>query len=322
MKSIYIHTNWNKLQEKQEGGEAVDFVFTSSFGEISYSFIKRFAREYNGKKYYDIVTPRGELGHQIHVKDKGDESNLVSEFNIAFQEYCDQNAIIAEFIKYDPWNDVSHYFADFYEIKKYGKLYCIDIQKDFLNQVISNDKRYDIRKALESNLRVEFDFNGKTIKDFVNLYGYTEDKYRVSSYYHLTENFIQNYFELLGDKVFIANCYFEDVLVSSMLILLGEDIAHYHFSANNPHYKSLRGNILLLYKCMEYCKALNKKLFDLGGAIPNSSLERYKEKLIKKDNRYLYEYNVGKKIRNREIYDIFVKDTNIKNQNYFPLYRQ
>ena len=58
----------------------------------------------------------------------------------------------------------------------------------------------------------------------------------------------------------------------------------------------------------------------MGGGIPGGGIEQFKRNFITDDG--IWKYYAIKKIRNKKIYDIFVKKkTEIKNQNYFPLYR-
>lgn len=323
MESIYRECNWGHLQEKKENGKASTYIFQNDDGRIEYPFIKRKAGIIDNVLYYDLVTARGECGPKLEIFNEKNKANLIKRYDEEFQEYCNENNIIAEYIKFEPWINYSDYFKEIYNINFHGNLYEIYLEEDFLNTEFSSSKRRDVKREIrDDKIKIEFDFEGKTIKNFIKLYNFTQNKYQLSDYYILNEEFIEKYFCELKDKVFIANAYYDKNLISSVIILLGKDIAHYHFSANNPAYGKLCANSYILYRCMEYSKKIGKKIFDLGGATPESSLERFKMSLINRREDSIYPYNVGTKIRNRKIYDDLVKQAGGPRKGYFPEYRK
>ena len=124
---------------------------------------------------------------------------------------------------------------------------------------------------------------------------------------------------MLPNKTLFANAVYKGRIISSALILLGEDIAHYHFAANHPEYLYLQGNSLLIYKASVYAKMLGKKLMDLGSAVPGSPLEVFKSSFVYKGTKY--PVVVGTKIRNQHIYDSLVQQPSGLRQGY-SAYRQ
>lgn len=321
MKSIYQNDNWLKLQEEQEHGEAIEYIYEDDNGKILYPFIKRKAGKINGIEYYDLVTARGERGIEVEPTSYAYDL-LINNFNNDFDKYCKKNKIIAEFVRFSPWRKDSEKFNKIYSIREYGNLYCVNLEEDFFNTQFTASLRRDVKRAIRNQIEIELDFEGKKVEDFLKLYNFTEKKYNVSDYYKLNGLFIKDYFIKLKGKAFFINAYYENNLISSCLILLGKDIAHYHFSANNPNYKNIQANSYLLYESMIYAKKQGKSLFDLGGATPNSNLEFYKMKFINKREDCIYPYYVGTKIRNQKIYDELVKKVGGPRNGYFPEYRR
>lgn len=319
LESIYYDMNWNKLQEKKEKGEAITYIFENRNGKIEYPFIKRVANSLNGVQYYDLVTARGQGGPRIlFAKNK---EKLIEDFESDFQEYCEKENIIAEYIRFDPWIDNFSDFSNIYKVFSDGNIYCNNLTEDFFNNQYSSSVRNMVRKAEKNGVKVSFDFEGNTIKSFLELYEYTSKKYNISEYYNINKDFIEEYFEKLNDKVFIANAYYDDKIISTAIMLIGKDIIHFHFSATDPEYIKLQPNTYLLYKTELYAQEIGKTLFDFGRATKGSSLEKFKFDFINKKEENIYKYNVGVKIRNQIVYNRFVESRGGKHEGYFPEYR-
>lgn len=318
MKSIYKESLWGGLQEEKENGQYEVFTYECENGKITYPYIKRVAGKLIDSVYYDLVTPRGFCGHLIECSTNS--KKLVEEFDNKFNQFCIQNNIVAEYVRYDPWEDVSNFFEDVYDIKPYGTLYCNYLSNNFSEEQYSYTRRKNIRKAKRNGINIEFDFCGDSINKFLELYEYTIDKNSVSSYYLLTANIINKYFSILKDKVFIVNAIYDNEIISTTLFLMGEDIIHAHFSGTDPKYKALQANCLIIYETAMYAMSRGIKVFDFGGATPGSSLEKFKKEFV--SDKYCYKYCVGTKIRNKDVYDKLVEQSGGPRKNYFPEYRK
>lgn len=321
MKSIYCDKNWNKLQEYKEEGTAETFEFQCEDGKIRYEFNKRFAGKVEGEDYYDLVTPRGMGGPRMVSCIAGEEKRLAGAYLKKLEEYCREENIIAEYVRFDPWDKrLEGLFGNYYEIEKYGDLYCNNLERDFYKEEYNRKTRREIKKAMSWGVHAEFDFNGESIDEFVKLYQNTAIKYNVSAYYRMDRCFIEKYFEMLPGNVFILNAFFEEKVIASVIVLMGVDIAHYHLLGSDPEYRQLHANSLLTYKAAEYAKTLGKKLFDLGGGKRGGNIETFKLNFVKEEN--IYTYYVGKKINNEIIYNYLAEQNKNQKEGYFPAYRK
>lgn len=166
-------------------------------------------------------------------------------------------------------------------------------------------------------MEIIFDTSYNSIDDFMKLNSFTESKYSVSDYYHLDKSFVEKYFNIFPEQVIFGKAIFDGKIICIAMILMGEDIAHYHFGASDPNYTSLQGNSLLFYRAALYAAQKGKKLFDLGGVKTGRSLEKYKEGMSQRYISYL-----GTKIRNKVVYDSLVEQVGGPRANYFPAYRR
>lgn len=320
MRSIYMDKRWGLLQQEKEKGEAITYVFEKDDMRIVYPFIKRKAGIVGGIQYFDIVTPRGQCGPWIEKCNISNKLNLVNLFNEEFSKYCTQENIVAEYIRFSPWIDEINDFSNIYDTQFYGLIFCNDLTCDFFKDEYSSKKRNEIRKAKKNGIGIVFDVSCNSIDDFLRLYDFTASKYQVSDYYDLERHFIEKYYEMIPEATIFAKAMYEGKVISSAIILMGDEIAHYHFSASNPEYNHLQGNSLLLYEASLYAIKEGKKLFDLGGAKEGSALEKFKRGFVYRGKKY--PYSVGTKIRNNVIYEALVQQVGGPREGYFPAYRR
>lgn len=316
IKTIYTHSEWCNLQKQKENGTADVFEFFNESGIIVYPFIKRNAGIVNGIQYYDLVTARGECGPLIIEQN---DNSLLEKWSVMFQKYCHDNNIIAEYIRFDPWNKNKDSFENCYNICEHGYVYCYKLQEDFFMTQYSSKRRNQIRKAMNSRVQLELDADWDKIDEFLEIYKYTVDKYSVSSYYTLDKDFLLNYKKLLGSRARLGFAYVDGVAISAGIFLNGGDVYHYHFSANHPDYTELNAISYLLMEESKLAADEGCILMDLGSATPGSGLEKFKRSMVKDDG--ILPCYVGTKIRNKKIYDELVKQNGGPREGFFPEYR-
>lgn len=314
--TIYLHPSWGQLQQKKENGISECFHYESDAGEIIYSYIKRKAGIVNGITYFDIVTPRGEGGPIII---KQNSNTLVGEFDKSFSEYCNSNKIIAEYIRFDPWNTKSSDFSEIYTIEPHGKAYCHKLQEDFFMTQYSSKRRNQIRKAQSSGVTVILNVGDAGVDTFLELYHYVDEKHSIGDYYKLSKEFLQGYFGTFGDRVNLGFAYYEEKVIAAGMFLNGGDVYHYHFSASHPEYTNLNAISYLLMEEAKYGASQGCTLMDLGGATPGSGLEKFKTSMTRPAQ--ILDCYVGKAIRNPPIYNALVDRCGGPHDGMFPEYR-
>lgn len=316
---IYYLENWSKLYAEKECGISERFEMEIETGKIIYPFIKRkIDTKINNKTYYDIVTVYGFNGPIIIGKVEN-RKQAAEIFNQKFQEYCKNNNIIAEYIRFSPWFKNYLDFAEIYNLKLNKQTIFIDLTvNDVFMDEISSKRRNCIRSAIKKGVTVQFDFEGNTVEDFHKLYQNTISKNNISEYYQLSIDFLRRHFEILKGNVFIANAMFENKIISSSIFVHQDKQLHYLYSANDYAYTYLNGNSLILSEVANWGKANGKEKFHLGGATVSEDLRKFKLSFTKNEG---LDYYVGNKIRQEKIYNELVKITNNENNTYFPKYR-
>lgn len=317
LEHIYMDKKWAHLQEAKEDGNAETFKFEDDHVSIVYTFIKRKAGVVNGQVYYDLVTPRGEMGPYIVFKQKEiTNDEFLKLYKKEFLYYCHENNIIAEYIRFDSWNNMEKYFSDLYVLSEYGDIFGNQLTYDFFEEEFTSSKRRNVNKAIKEGVTIEYHSNSDAIQQFLKLYHFTQEKYTASSFHQIDESFINRYFNHLKDKVTFAQAIFNNEVISSVLVLIAKDIMHYHLAAHHPLYLNLNANALIIYETAKKAQTMNKKIFDLGSAKKGSSLEKYKKGIAKP-----YKSTLGTAIRNPIIYNKLIQQAGGPRLNYFPAYR-
>lgn len=107
-----------KYYEEIEDGLCEAYKFSHPLGSFSHLFIKRqMPTLVDGEKYYDIVTSYCYKGHLITCSSEQDKAELVHAFKEDFQQYCDANRNIAEFVRFHPVLRNAEHFKEYYEIE-------------------------------------------------------------------------------------------------------------------------------------------------------------------------------------------------------------
>lgn len=320
IKSIYKEEFWPKLVEQKENGIGMIYKFTLNDLTLVYPFIKRKAGYVDNELYYDIATPRGQCGPYIINTASSDYSidAFVREFNEDFLAFCKNEKIIAEYIKFDPWNEQSKFFSDIYQISFYGNVYSITLDIDFFMTEFNSKKRNEVRKAKKNNVSTICSNDNLAIIEFLQLYNFTVSKYDVGDYYKLNMDYLLKYKEILKDNFLVFSALYDSKVIASAIVLIGKDIIHYHYAAIHPDYKNLDSNTYLINEIATFGVSKRKKYLDLGSATKGSALEKFKKHISTPHISHK-----GTRIINDKIYNALIEKNGRKQDtDFFPEYRR
>jgi hypothetical protein len=294
---IFFTEEYQQLFKDTEfGGIPCQF----NYDGIDYRFYKR---PIPGTKYFDIVSPYGysgpvDISGSLYLNSGG-----ITFLNY-FYEYCDDNNIIAEFIRLHPFiNDKvnAHYEHD---------IYYIDLTQSESEIWKGFDKgcKSAIKKA-ERNLWLSLDTEFRL---------WWEKMYYITMRKHSADNYQFNHafwvklFQTCSPKLF--GIHDGENMLSASIILKHEDYCHYFLAAGgNQNY--------LLSEAIKWAKDQGCKIFNLGGGLKaGDSLESFK-KSFTKTSKPFFTY---RKIHNVEVYNKLCQEKGIdpNSEGYFPNYRR
>lgn len=326
MSDIYFEPNYGKLYEKMENGKCEIFEYASELGTVYHMFIKReIDSRVDGIVWYDLITPYGYGGPIITECKKGCRNDLVKQFESKFAEYCKINRIVSEFIRFHPIVGNAKDFKDIYDIfylRNTVGTSLADFDDPFQSE-FSKSCRKNIRRALKAGVTYRITENPRDIGSFKKIYYSTMDRNKASDFYYFDDEYFGQCIELLDRHLLLVEAIYNDQTIAEGLYFIYEKNIHIHLSGTLSDFLHLSPAYILRYAITEWGKEKGYKLIHHGGGRTNSpddDLYLFKKRFGQNTE---FEFHIGKKIWNEELYKKLCNKKGIDFQvDFFPAYRK
>lgn len=291
--------------------------------------LRRITTDIDGKALFDAITPYGYSGP---LYDEAITADNLKAFWAAVDDWYSKNNVITEFIRFSLNNNYTGYSGllvhSLYNIK--GALPDnFETQWDsFLPKVRNN-----YRKALSYNLTSEIyngpDINKQIITSFFNIYTKTMQRLNAKAIYFFSLDYFESLILNQPNKFSIALVYFNDIAISTELIIKNEDNLYAFLGGTDSDFFNYRPNDFLRVEVIKWAIENKFKYYVLGGGlVDGDGLYKSKKCLFPKDDDVVY--YTGRKIINQQLYHILCENNVADYQNihkeelknyFFPLYR-
>ncbi|WKA53785.1 GNAT family N-acetyltransferase [Planococcus shixiaomingii] len=319
---VHEHVRWQKILDlfkisdiyytslyflsaiKLDPGEPLLFYYVDDEGEVAYPFIKRVINS-EDTAYFDITTPFGYGGPLLEIK--GDAAKLIENFRKTFTDFCDEEKIIAEFIRFHPLNKNAPFF------EKYLNLYPMyDTYSISLMQPIPASEEY--KNSSHRNLHVNSN-NQVIIKklgtvrhmfEFLVLYYSTaRRREEADSYYFFTDDYFETLISSLGPNLHLFGAFYEEKLVSACYVLAQGDMIFHHLEGSMAGQENGTAKKNLLLKIAEWGAENHFSSFHLGGDFPedNENSNRLKLEISNMEPAAFY---IGQQVHDPSAYNKLV----------------
>lgn len=319
---IYYQKSYKELYLGNEG-ESFHFNYQKNQYKFYNTSIKKKINNIGQVKVsnlnlYDLETPYGYGGFLSNTNNK--------EFlNEALQHYkikCKEENIIAEFIRIHPFNISPH------QISSFLNFYALDRKVVVTDLTLDKDKRWEGYNSKTRNILRKCEKIGITVSTsenlewFTKIYKQTMARNNADSFYYFNDKYFKKLIEM--DNVLLFEAKLDSKVIAMSFMIFGNDISHYHLSANTDIGMKHNANYYLLEKMFQYARELGKKYFLLGGGKTNDendSLFRFKKKF----SNLLLDFHLAGIVFNYEKYEEMNEIWNNQNENfnqkYFLKYR-
>lgn len=327
MTDIYFDFQYAKLYEQIENGVACQWKYEGSEGEAEHIFIKReIPWPVHGEKYYDLITPYGYGGPRIvRLADGYCKQELVHAFEKSFAEYCRENRIVSEFVRFYPLCENAADFAEVYNstLNRYTlgtnlRDYADPVQAEF-----SKSCRKSIRNVLKKGVTFRITQCPENLDEFVRIYYLNMERKQADEFYFFEKRYFDDILRHLKEKVLLAEVIYEDRTIAAGLYFLTNGVIHAHLSGTDTSYLALSPSYILKYGTAVWGKAHGCDFVHYGGGTSSSSedpLFQFKKKFAANTE---FPFYLGKRIWDEAVYLelCYLNDANLKS-DYFPAYRE
>lgn len=333
-KDIYFTYNYFAAYANDENGKPVLYYMECDYGKVAHTFMLRdIANSPNFKgileenKYFDIISAYGYGGPIVESESIEDKEKLIEEFEKRFTLYCKENNIISEFIRFHPILKNYLGFENLYNTAYLRKTLATNLQDygDPLYGEFSKSCRKKVNKCKRLGMVVQFDFPGKTLETFYEVYYSTMDRNDALEFYYFDLAYFKSLINNLRGNIFIANVIYEDRIIASGIYMHYDKFIHAHLSGTLSDYLKYSPANILRAEVANWGHKNGKQFFHHGGGYTNSEkdgLYRFKKSFSKNTN---FDYYVGKKIWDQKLYQLLTIKAQEQfldiDKDFFPTYR-
>lgn len=323
---IYFNSDYGELCKYIEFGECVCFECKTNNGIIRNMFIKRpVPWLVNGIQYYDIVTPYGYGGPLVCEADNIDA--LIKDYDNQFKQFCDDNLIVCEFIRYHPilrnWEPFNSVYDNTFSRHTVGTNlmdYDDPVQSEF-----SKSARKELRKSERNGVTCSIHISPDDLSVFRSLYEETMDRNNADKMYYFPDEFYKLLTTKLKPYVLEVQAHLGDEIIASEIYFIQGRYMHAHLLGSNDKLLNSGGGIMLEATAARWGKENGYQFIHHGGgrtSADDDALFLYKKKF---GRNTLFDFYIGKKVWNKDIYDRLVEIRKLGDpvieKEYFPAYR-
>lgn len=302
-RDVYYLPEYYSLYQNYGDGEALCFVFEKDGNIALYPFLKNPITPLGyqlDKEYYDI---QGAYGYNGLIAST-DKIEFIATFWEEFDAYCQQNDIIAEFMRFHPLLNNQKFASP--KMKTFFSRHTVALDltdDDIWMHQISSKNRNMIRKAEKEGVTI---IESDDYETFRKLYNETMSDLHADDFYYFPERYYEEYKQTFKDKSLLYLAMLDGKVIAGSMFMYSDDYAHYHLSARDREYSRYAANNLILWYSIQKAKDRGCKWFHFGGGTTGDdgdSLLKFKKEFSKT----LCEFWIGKRVHNQPVYDQIVE---------------
>lgn len=323
---IYHCSNYHRLHENYYKSKALAIVVQQDDKVFFHPFFLHPINNIPGISLPRICNDiQSVYGYSGPVATTSDSSFLEKSWDFHFQ-WCKQNDIIAEFIRFNPLLG-NHIFAQGqYEIVNLRKTIYMELPNstELLFDNYPSVQRNMIRKAQKAGLSVFDACLDEHMDTFQGIYISTMQRLNADNHYHFDSDYFKS-LSAMKDNVKLFLVKYNSEIIAGSLFLTYDKRMHYHLSGCNANRQNIGGiSNLLIDVAAQWGVHNGFNVMHLGGGRtnePTDSLFKFKQSISKSS----FNYFIGKRVHDREAYGHLRNSWKTKNKEkspYFLFYRQ
>jgi hypothetical protein len=324
---IYFLPEYHRAYELNGDGIAYAFVAQDEGNTWFYPFfvrsIQQVGSEVLDEPWYDIETVYGYSGPLSTTTDPA----FLTKVQAVFSQWCQDNRIIAEFIRFNPLLQNHQYVDQSCRLIPNRETVVVSLKgsEQDLWANYPSVQRNMVNKAIKNGLVCAESSTPENLEAFRQMYEQTMNLLGAIPYYYFCESYFKYLWNNLTQAVKLFTVRYEEHIVTAGLFLQHGDFLHYHLAGSDVNYRSFAPNNLLLHTVAQWGQKNGFHWLHLGGgrtADPKDDLFRFKASL----SRLYLPFYIGGRVHNAAVYEKLCvnwmrQQQFIQRPNYFLLYR-
>ena len=227
---IYFTPEWGEVNRLIEPGEPFQYVYKSDAGCVKNLFIKRDIPQFiDGEQYYDIATPYGYGGPYIESCIEGKKNKLLTEYKNDFEQYCRENKIVSEFVRFHPIINNGKDFSQIYDAQCIRKTVGTNLESDDpVADEFSKSARKYVRRAIRDGISWRITKGPQDVSQFLNIYYSTMDRDNAKDHYYFPSQYFDKCLELFGDHILFVEAVYQKKTIAAGFYICYGDTIHAH----------------------------------------------------------------------------------------------
>jgi hypothetical protein len=233
-----------------------------------------------------------------------DSREFLAEAWRGFEQWCRDNNVVAEFIRFNPLLRTERFAHAQAEVSfdRETVIVSLDGDEEMLWRSYPSVQRNSVRKALKMGLTCEEANLKDGLSVFVDLYEATMQRVDAAAFYH----FPLAYYDLIertlaaNTRIFLVK--YAGKTVAAAVFFVGGDTVHYHLSGSCAEAQQLAPNNLLLHEVALWGQRHGFRRLHLGGGrsnAPDDPLLGFKKRVSKQ----VVPFYLGRQIHDQEKYN-------------------
>lgn len=318
---VFYLSGYMKAFQLQGSGEPLLVIYTNGDDYAINAVFRRDVaddRHFVGKlekgRYYDLSSPYGYGGFIGNVSDW-------DALEIEWNQYCREQGYICEFVRFGLFSEYWKNFSGEVVSVTHNVVRDLEMPLDEMWMDFKQKVRKNVKRALQYNLEILADPDGKYLEEFLKIYDHTMDRNDAKEEYYFSNRFF-DIINTMKDNHIYFHVLHDGKIISTELVLYGTENCYSYLGGTYREYYDMRPNDFLKYEIIKWAKEKKLKRFVLGGGYgSDDGIFEYKKNLAPNG---IVDFWVGKKIFDKGKYEELCKmrGEDIALTGFFPAYRE
>jgi hypothetical protein len=274
-KGVYHCPEYIRVLAKHYKAEAELFLFGDDDIFVYYPYLRRRLDklpiaphcDLDLSTYFDIVSSWYYGGPLFRTRSSSNDETIARDFMLAFNEYCRENQVVTEFIRFDPNLENFKAVNHFVPIKKEHETVVVDLQKteEEIWRSFSSRTRNRLRNAKKHGFQMESTTDADAIGIFHSIYTDEMKRKTALKRYHFPLEFFIDLFRECEGRFYLLLFEYSGVYIGGVVCAAEQKRVHDFLRASLREFWNLNINNWIVKESIFWARNKGNSVYDLQG---------------------------------------------------------